>query len=776
MKLCLFLLVVFTASAVLAAGTPFTLVKDGKPACAIVIADKAGDNAKTAAQELQTYVEKISGARLPILTDAAPGQAPKVLVGRSRLTEAIPALKIPDGVTPKLREEGYILRTTPDALVLAGNDTFPYYGTRYAVCDFLNRLGVRWYTPGEYGEVIPKMQTVQIDALAVEEHPDFPVRCIWEETEWQIHNRMNPRSQDWFGVPGDSSLNGYLPKDQIDEHPEWFALQPDGTRNPGLPCMTDELRRNDPEYAGQPRMLDEVMKVIDKQVNNGARTSPMSPDDGVPACDCDLCRKMSTRFSEGKYSFNGDPLPEYITSQEWFFFINGLLEATAAKYPGHLIATNGYANRYAPPEPPLGFNRHQNLTVMFADILGCTIHAYNDPKCWEMHQQYEFLKKWCKISDKVWLYNYDYTMLVSKGTLTPMSRRVRANIPLVKEAGAVGFFEQDWKDLSQCGLQTYLVRYNMEWNTETDVDALLADYYQKWFGPAGAPMKDYYDTLETAFDTTPVHGHEDVILQSIYTPRVVARLATDIARAEELAIAEPMKTHVHVERLIFDHLQCYAQSLQAKREFRFADAAALMEKMIALKMQMRQINENFGWPPSPYSTDWEAERMKRLAGMSLLTGLPEMARFSTDKQDVGRSDRWMEIGYNDAKWQNIRTSEGWQNQGLKDEDGLLLMTENGHPYKGLGWYRFTLDVPAVPAGKQARIFCPAVDNQAWVWVNGQYAGRNDYLQAWFRPQEVDLDITPFLTPGKNQITLRVVGNEEYFGANGIYERPFIYTK
>ena len=48
-----------------------TLVSDGKPACTIVIAPGAGEQEKLAAEELQTYLNKISGAQVPIGSNAA---------------------------------------------------------------------------------------------------------------------------------------------------------------------------------------------------------------------------------------------------------------------------------------------------------------------------------------------------------------------------------------------------------------------------------------------------------------------------------------------------------------------------------------------------------------------------------------------------------------------------------------------------------------------------------------------------------------------------------
>ncbi|MDO8587340.1 MAG: hypothetical protein Q7T82_09895, partial [Armatimonadota bacterium] len=311
--LCIFL--VALAPIAVCAG-PFTLVKDGKPACCIVIAEKASANATFAAKELQTYVEKISGAKLEIRTDAERVTGAKVLVGRSKLTDAISGLQIPSGITLSLREEGFVIHCVGDTLVLAGNDSTVedckeasdevrtkkfhkgplYLGTRYAVYELLDRLGVRWFVPGEYGEVVPKAATVQFPEMSLTELPDFPVRGAWtfgpEWELWAVRHKQNPWAVDWFGVPGDSSLNGYVPADKMKEHPEWFALQPDGSRNL-MPCMSDELRRADPKYAGQPRLLDAMTDRIGHDVSVGSQCSPFSPDDGTPYCLCELCRKTS---------------------------------------------------------------------------------------------------------------------------------------------------------------------------------------------------------------------------------------------------------------------------------------------------------------------------------------------------------------------------------------------------------------------------------------------------------------------------------------------------
>ena len=64
-----------------------------------------------------------------------------------------------------------------------------------------------------------------------------------------------------------------------------------------------------------------------------------------------------------------------------------------------------------------------------------------------------------------------------------------------------------------------------------------------------------------------------------------------------------------------------------------------------------------------------------------------------------------------------------------------------------------------------------------MWVNGQDACHRPHKMPWFRPQPVELDVTSMIRPGqKNQITFRVLNNIDVFGASGIYERIFVYTR
>jgi hypothetical protein len=681
-------------------------------------------------------------------------------------------MQVPSGLTAELAEEGFVIYCRGDRLVLAGNDAGPYYGTRYAVAELLHRLGVRWFLPGEFGEVVPHAQTLAVAEMKICEKPSFRMRNYWEyyenkmgeeASEWKIHHKMNPRMQEWFGVPSDSSIRGYMPgKADLQKHPEWFALRRDGSRDENMPCMTST------------GMISHFVARVKADASTGKRYSAFAPDDGMPRCYCSNCQKLANGF-DGYGSNDRDPLTEASISNEWFYFVNAILDQVNEEFPDHKIVTNGYANRDIPPELP-GFNRRHNLVVMFANICACTLHAYDDPRCWQMRRQGQMLQQWGRLCNKVWIYNYNYTMLVSKFTTTPMVHRLRRNIPLLNKWNLLGFHDQDEADWSLTGIPTRLVRTALEWNTDTDVDALLEDFFARWFGRAAAPMEAYYDAFEQAFAKTSAHGHEDVVLNAIYTPSLLNRLQSEITKAERLAAGEAEKSHVALERLMFEQLRDYVSMESAKRECQFEQGAKFADRLMDRQKQMHRICSFFGYEPyATYGPDWEAKRLRSLAAKTegpegtLLAILPASARARTDPFDDGRYERWQEAEFDDSKWQRLQTTLGWENQGLIDE--------KGHAYRGLTWYRLEVNVPALATGREVRLCAPAIVNEAWVWVNGQYAGHRVYQISWSRPQTLDLEIGSLLRPDRrNQIAFRVLNNMDVFGASGIYERMFLYTR
>ncbi len=95
--------------------------------------------------------------------------------------------------------------------------------------------------------------------------------------------------------------------------------------------------------------------------------------------------------------------------------------------------------------------------------------------------------------------------------------------------------------------------------------------------------------------------------------------------------------------------------------------------------------------------------------------------------------------FDDAAWSAVRLPHTWN--GVDGEAG-------GAYYRGPGWYRRELQLPA-SALRQVLEFEGAA-LRAEVWVNGQLAGRHDGGYTAFR-----IDITRWLHAGRNKIAVRV---------------------
>ena len=61
----------------------------------------------------------------------------------------------------------------PEPLQLWGYDE---RGSFNAVCGFLHKLGVRWYLPGELGEIVPSSETIALPKIDETVRPDFAER------------------------------------------------------------------------------------------------------------------------------------------------------------------------------------------------------------------------------------------------------------------------------------------------------------------------------------------------------------------------------------------------------------------------------------------------------------------------------------------------------------------------------------------------------------------------------------------------------------------------
>lgn len=63
-------------------------------------------------------------------------------------------------------------------------------------------------------------------------------------------------------------------------------------------------------------------------------------------------------------------------------------------------------------------------------------------------------------------------------------------------------------------------------------------------------------------------------------------------------------------------------------------------------------------------------------------------------------------------------------------------------------------------------------DEAWVWINGEYAGHRPHRIWWRGPHDFDLDVTKLVKPGKNMIAIRIWNDAEF---GGLFRRGFFWS-
>jgi hypothetical protein len=572
-------------------------------------------------------------------------------------------------------------------------------------------------------------------------------------------------------------------KGLTNSHPEYFAKNIDGTPDPFNPNLTN------PEV---PRLVAQKMKDHCKAEKEKTGSPPVAiacaPDDGMPVDYSPETVKINNGFTEivGREGVATD----VSVSEEWFAFLNKVAEELAKDYPDVMIASNGYANRNLPPE---GIKLHPNLMILYASIWADTLKAMDNPRSWHSAIQGATLKRWCELNPRVNLYRYVYTMLGTSLAPVPTVRKMAHDYPLYKKWGVIGFIdEQKPATYMEQGITTFYLRTRLNWRANLDVKAELDDYFNKWYGKAAEPARAFWEALEERMETTPVLGHEERILPNVYTPELIAALEKHVSRAEKAADSERTKTHVAIDRHILEHLKAYMAMWEAEFSANYAEAAKQCDVMTAERAKLNAICPFLNLPEKVFedgmaryfSGTWGAslrvwkkpfyqELADKISGKTgdLIAMGDRKVKFALDEADKGKPLRWCDPDFDRSGWQMVDTTKAYYLQvpGCFSNDGV--------PYRGLMWYAFDMSVPHSAKGRTVKLYAPAVVAEAWVWVNGQYAGHRPYIEPNDHPAPMELDVTNLLQPGKkNVIAVRVsTSTNRSQAAEGFMGRLFLYS-
>ena len=479
------------------------MARNGKVNFEIVYAP--GAVPRYAANEAAAVLSKAFGVKITPRTKLS-GKVPAIIIGDAKL-----AAKHGIDVT-KFDRDGYAIRTIGNNILIVGQDDkgdplknvqgYGYMsrrGSLFGTYDFLERFaGVRFYFPGEMGTVIPPMKDWALPTINIYERPDFLQRNISCGNEASFKNLpANTRSLNFQRLRLSTIIipncHGLALLQFIQRfaksNPEYFALQANGLRH-----FDTKAARPSSRY-GHICFSSDIKKVIvddaDAFLNKkGARSRGLThwswsrypdmpyfnimPNDCCHPCQCAKCKP---HFDKG---------PKAGSDFIWKFFVDIANEVKKRNIKGSLT-TMAYANyREIPP-----FEIPDNLLIMLA-LRG----PWNDLNPGAYKKDLAILKAWSeKIKGKTWLWTYPHKLYIEPGipNYAPLAvgRFYKECAPHI-----FGAYMEAETDVYLFSAMNYYIYSRVAWNNNTDVKAVMDEYFTKMYGKAAPHMAKFSAILE----------------------------------------------------------------------------------------------------------------------------------------------------------------------------------------------------------------------------------------------------------------------------------------
>jgi len=541
-----------------------TLVQDGKPAAVIVIGRKASSTEEYAAEELQTYLEKISGAKLPIQTEGEPkARATAIIIGTPKTSQYIARSRLTGKLS--LGRDGLLIKTMENRIILAGeNPPGALYAT-YALLE--EHLGVRWYFPGAKGEYVPVMKTIRIGNIDDRQKPAFQFRGLHPVAagtrdpairDWMARNRMNLVSQIVYAPRHARNVRENVKRGLIfntsthfghwlrhgelfDTHPEYFPLLK-GKRSKGFPSGYVKGKLQQHNYClSNPDLVKEVARAIREFVKlyPDVEMIGVNQHDSVKWCECAACKAL------------GSPTDRLHT------FLNKLVEELGPVLDNRFLSTQAYLQTRRQPSR---VKPNKKVVIYYTLVSHCARHGWNEG-CPTQERQKKNLAAWLRHGNKIIVYTYHADLF--PGFPMPMAYHALAGVKYYKEIGISGWYpeiaadapgerplkrdpELLWGDEWYSKKLTYYAAAKALWNTNVTLAQIKDDYFPKFYGKAGPAMRKYYDTLEEAwhhpgdvrYPHKRVYGYNPSTAIDFLNPTLIKTMNGYLAEARKLSAEE----------------------------------------------------------------------------------------------------------------------------------------------------------------------------------------------------------------------------------------------
>ena len=468
------------------------ITEDGKSEYVIVRSFNAHPAEMTAAEEIQRYIKKISGADITVKTDIDAVEGKKIVIGRTVLYDD--STVDYDG----LGSDGFIIRCIDCDLLIAGGKP---RGTLYGVYTFLEEYaGCRFYL--EDFEKVPENKTISVPYIV--EDRQIP-KFIFRDDAWKAYvgtwisakRKINFKTWDraltedvgggiaYAMEEGGHTFSKFVDPDiYFEEHPEYFSMNEKGerVRNTQL-CLTNP----------------DVLRIVKTGVRTwlkkdpGAQIVSISQNDAEGPCLCEKCRRV---YEEEGGAYSGTLIR----------FVNAIAEDIADDYPELWVDTYAYTySRSAPKKTkPL-----PNVHIRLCTIRNCMSHNYGGG-CEDLspatdiyggHNSFMHdLNDWSSICKSIFM--YDYTSNPQHQLMTfPNFSNMLHNFRMFAEHNAIGIMvEGNWTSPSgEMGdLKAYLIS-KLLWDpymSEEQYYEYMDEFLHDVYGPGGTFIRQYIDLSE----------------------------------------------------------------------------------------------------------------------------------------------------------------------------------------------------------------------------------------------------------------------------------------
>ncbi len=446
-------------------GADLSVVANGQAQAVIVVDDAS---LSSFANTLAEYVQKSTGAVLPILTTAQLTASRntydddvRIYIGKSVPgAEAAVAVK-----TQNLNDDGFVIMPYGNDLSISGPTGS---GTKFGVYEFLERyVGVRWLMPGPDGEDVPQQDDVVVAFTSVIDEPAAISRhffgteawyTLQTTADWAERNRMHD------AIKFHHYLNVLFDPQVFATHPEYYP----GGVVPSHP------------YAWQPCLNDDTAAAAIWRIKDYFHNFPNEKSFSLGINDSDNYCAADVALANGKINSIG----VVDMSDVYYAWVNQVVEGVLEDYPDKKFGLLAYWNVYDPPSTVM-LNSHV-IPYITDDRL-----TWIDPDMAAIGN--DITEQWQLKADNLGFYEYLF------GTPYNLPRvymnQMADNYEYAKEHNVVAHVAELYPNFGE-GPKPWLSA-KLQWDPDQDVDLLLDEWYERTVGEdAASYLEQYFDLWE----------------------------------------------------------------------------------------------------------------------------------------------------------------------------------------------------------------------------------------------------------------------------------------